>query len=221
MPSTVRLWMPQRIALATAVYANGLLMGEILPVSLTMPFVLPVVGDWRGVFLFWSVPVAAMVVLLPPMRPAGADAPPPQEAPRRWWPDWNDALIWKLGLILGSVNALYFGVNAFIPDYLTATGRGEWINAALTALNVGQILALGAAAVRGRAARRQGVVLRARRARRRRRPGGAGLCERHLADAGASLDRIHLRLRADPRARATAADRETGQERLIADQLAT
>src|SRR5580765_2454066 len=37
----VRAWVPQRIGFATAVYTNGLLIGEILPAGLTIPFVLP------------------------------------------------------------------------------------------------------------------------------------------------------------------------------------
>jgi CP family cyanate transporter-like MFS transporter len=58
---------------------------------------------------------------------------------RRWWPDWNDPLIWRLGIMLGTVNAMYFGTNAFLPDYLTHIGHPELISAALTALNVGQL----------------------------------------------------------------------------------
>ena len=34
MPPTVRAWLPHRIGFATAVYTNGLLIGEILPVAL-------------------------------------------------------------------------------------------------------------------------------------------------------------------------------------------
>jgi CP family cyanate transporter-like MFS transporter len=48
-------------------------------------------------------------------------------------------LIWKLGLILGSVNATYFVANAFLPDYMIADGRPDLVGAALTALNVGQL----------------------------------------------------------------------------------
>ena len=41
MPPAVRAWVPQqRIAFATAVYTNGLLIGEILPVALMLPLVL-------------------------------------------------------------------------------------------------------------------------------------------------------------------------------------
>ena len=41
MPPAVRNWASQRIGFATAVYTNGLLIGEILPVALTLPLVLP------------------------------------------------------------------------------------------------------------------------------------------------------------------------------------
>lgn len=135
MPPTVRAWAPQRIGFATAVYTNGLLIGETLPVALMIPLTLPLVGTWQWGFVFWSVPVAiiaALVLLLAPRSTTAA-------VRRRWWPDWNDPLIWRLGIMLGTVNSMYFGTNAFLPDYLTHTGHRELISAALTALNVGQL----------------------------------------------------------------------------------
>jgi CP family cyanate transporter-like MFS transporter len=59
--------------------------------------------------------------------------------PRRWWPDWRDPLIWRLGLILGSVNATYFVTNAFLPDLMIAARRPDLVSSALTAINVGQL----------------------------------------------------------------------------------
>src|ERR1700683_462312 len=41
LPTLVGSWFAARVPLATAVYANGLLIGETLPASLTIPFVLP------------------------------------------------------------------------------------------------------------------------------------------------------------------------------------
>ena len=149
MPPVVRLWMPHRIGFATAVYTNGLIIGEIIAVGLTIPVVLPLAGSWQWAFAYWSVPIAAIAVLVLLLRPRPASVATTQTTARRWWPDWNDSLIWKLGLMLGAVNAAYFGCNAFLPDYLTHTGQAEWISPALTALNVGQLpaslLLLGAA----------------------------------------------------------------------------
>jgi MFS transporter, CP family, cyanate transporter len=140
MPPAVRAWAPHRIAFATAVYTNGLLIGELLPVALTLPLVLPLVDSWQCGFAFWSLPVAAiaaLVVALAPRQVAsnGVGA----AAQRRWWPDWSSSLIWRLGILLGTVNAMYFTTNAFLPDYLEAHGQGDWISAALTGLNGGQL----------------------------------------------------------------------------------
>jgi CP family cyanate transporter-like MFS transporter len=137
MPPTVRAWAPQRIGFATAVYTNGLLIGETLPVALTIPLALPLVGTWQWGFAFWSAPVAVIAVLVLLLAPRTASDG--TAARRRWWPDWHDPLIWRLGIMLGAVNAMYFGTNAFLPDYLTHTGHREWISLALTALNVGQL----------------------------------------------------------------------------------
>lgn len=138
LPPAVRLWLPHKIGFATAVYTNGLLIGEIAPVVFMLPLVLPLVGTWQAAFVFWSAPVAiiALLVLLFAPRPNSTNG---SQVRRRWWPDWNSALIWRLGIMLGSVNATYFTTNAFIPDYLRSTGESEWTSVALSALNIGQI----------------------------------------------------------------------------------
>lgn len=137
LPPAVRLWLPHKIGFATAVYTNGLLVGEIAPVAFMLPLVLPLVGTWQLGFVFWSVPVViiAVLVLLFAPRPKSINGP----QTRRWWPDWNNSLIWRLGIMLGTVNATYFATNTFIPDYLKSNGEAEWISAALSGLNIGQI----------------------------------------------------------------------------------
>ncbi len=140
MPALVRAWFPQRIGFATSVYTNGLLVGEIIPVGLTIPLVLPLLhGGWRLDFAVWSIPVLATAALFVLWAPRGEAAKAGVAPNRRWWPDWRDPLIWRLGLILGSVNATYFVTNAFLPDLVTAAGRPDLVSAALTALNFGQL----------------------------------------------------------------------------------
>jgi len=138
LPALVSRWFPTSVARATAVYANGLLIGEVLGASLTIPVILPLVaGSWEWSFALWAVPVLLTAVLMTfgtPEVPVAAGTPRP-----RWWPDWRDPRLWRLGLLQGGSSVLYFACNAFIPDYLHATARGELVNACLTALNSGQL----------------------------------------------------------------------------------
>ena len=140
LPAVVREWTPQRIALGTAVYSNGLLVGEALSASLTIPFVLPMTGgDWRLTLAFWSLPVLVFGVLAA-METARRHEPRSAAAVQaRWWPDWRDPLTWRLGLLSGYASSLYFGTNAFLPDYVAARGRPDLLNAALSSLNWVQI----------------------------------------------------------------------------------
>ena len=88
--------------------------------------------------MFWSVPVVIIAAIILAVSAAHAPAAP-TAASRQWMPDFRSPQIWRIGLLLGSVNATYFALNGFLPDYLTHTGRPDLINAALTALNTGQL----------------------------------------------------------------------------------
>jgi CP family cyanate transporter-like MFS transporter len=141
LPPLVRAWLPQRIGFGSAVFTNGLLVGEILPVALTATVLLPLLGGgWRLGLALWSLPMFAIAVALYCGAPRGQAATNPHPAmPARWWPDWRDGLMWRLGLVIGAANSLYFAANAFLPGHLAAAGRPDLISAALTSLNVAQI----------------------------------------------------------------------------------
>jgi MFS transporter, CP family, cyanate transporter len=147
-PTLTRAWFPARVALATAVYSNGLLFGETVPASLTGPVVAPALGgSWPLALACWSAPVFLAAGLLLTRRPRFA--PAPAAAPRRWLPDFRDGQMWRVGLVMGFASAAYFGANAFLPDLARATGHAGLKDAGLTALNASQlgasaaVLALG------------------------------------------------------------------------------
>src|SRR6266481_4115728 len=126
------------IGFATAVYANGLLIGEILPVLLMLPVVLPLVGgSWRLGFAFWAVPCVVIAAII--LAAAPRHHPIKDLSHYRWWPDWNSGMLWRLGLVLGGVNASYFTTNHFLPDYFNQIGRGDLVGPALVILNVAQL----------------------------------------------------------------------------------
>jgi CP family cyanate transporter-like MFS transporter len=141
LPAIVREWMPSRLGLGTAAYANGMLTAVMLAPALTIPVVLLLVGrSWRLDLVFWSAPVLAtaiLIIFLAPRRSRNTA----EATPTSWWPDWTKPLIWLLGFTFGSNNAAYYGANAFLPDFLAAQGRSDLIGPALAALNAAQFAA--------------------------------------------------------------------------------
>ena len=143
IPTLVREWLPQHIGLGAAVAGNGIMVGVTLSPALTIPVVLPLVGQsWRLALVFWALPVlvtAVVFFLLSPRarRPAITE----HAGTRRWWPDWKNPLVWLLGLTFGSNNGLFFGINAFLPDYLVSIDRGDLIGPALGWMNGCQLIA--------------------------------------------------------------------------------
>jgi CP family cyanate transporter-like MFS transporter len=143
MPTLVRAWTPTRMWLANSVYTNGMMIGVTLGPTLTIPLVLPLVGgSWRRDLMVWAVPglIAAFAYAAIALR---GNATPAQatDAPRRWWPDWNNPMLWLLGITLGANNAQFYAANAFIPDYLTSSSRADWIGVTLGWLNGAQLAA--------------------------------------------------------------------------------
>jgi MFS transporter, CP family, cyanate transporter len=158
MPILVREWLPNRVALGTVVYSNGMVIGAMLPPVLTIPFVLPLLdGSWRLDFLLWAVPailIPAVFLLLSPkeVHRSGAGA---AAIGALWWPDWKNPLIWLLGFTFGSNNSPFFTMNAFLGDYLVSRGQGDLLGRALTSLNGAQAFGLvGLVLVAGRLQRR-------------------------------------------------------------------
>jgi len=64
LPKLVKLWFPDRLAgTATGIYSTGVFTGGTLALSLTVPLVLPLMGDWRGTFYFWGS-IAGLITII-------------------------------------------------------------------------------------------------------------------------------------------------------------
>ncbi|HKJ96066.1 MAG TPA: MFS transporter, partial [Gammaproteobacteria bacterium] len=88
LPALVPQWSPTRIALGSAVYMNGMLMGEFIGGGLTLPVIMPATGgDWRIALVAWSTPglILAAALLVPRSHRRDGDASPD----RGWHPDWR------------------------------------------------------------------------------------------------------------------------------------
>ena len=159
-PSLIGRWLPERIGTGTALYTNGLLVGELLSVSLTLPVVLPLLGNrWTWSFAFWGGLVLLSALPITWLSRGLPDAAANPHA--RWWPDWEKAETWRLGLLMGGLTSAYFGANAFLPDFLEATGRSRLIGECLTVLNASQLPAslIGVAAGAALAGHRRPLLI--------------------------------------------------------------
>jgi CP family cyanate transporter-like MFS transporter len=139
LAALVRHWFaqPRDIARATGVWSNGLLVGELLSASLTLPVILPLVGSWAASFVVWSVPVlvtAGLVALGTPHVPDSASAARPSGMP-----DLRNGRMWRLGILQSAASMVYFGANTFIPDYLHVTHQADLVGLALASLNGAQV----------------------------------------------------------------------------------
>jgi CP family cyanate transporter-like MFS transporter len=144
MPTLVRQWLPDRIAVGTIGYSAGMLMGAMFPAVFTIAYVLPAVGgNWRLDVALWAVPALVMApvfFLLSPRIRESRDALATSGG--RWWPDWKNPVVWLLGFTFASNNCPYFVTSAFIGDYLQTLGKPELLGPALGWLNGSQLFAL-------------------------------------------------------------------------------
>ena len=143
MPTLVREWLPGRIALGTIAYTAGMLIGSTISSSLTIPYVLPLLGgSWRHDLVFWSIPALLIVPVFYLFGPRRDEKPAGETAiGGRWWPDWSSPLTWLLGFTLGANNSSFFSTNAFLGDYLVSLGKADLLGPAFAWLNGLQIAA--------------------------------------------------------------------------------
>jgi MFS transporter, CP family, cyanate transporter len=157
MPSIARTWFPAKVAFATSLYSNGIVVGEALAASLTLALVVPLTGSWQGALAAWGLPAFVAAALLASRfahvpvaasRRGGAAL----EEPVRWWPGWTEAVTWRAGLLQGGSSVVYFGTNAFLATQLHAVGHPGLVGPCLAALNTSQLAGsfiIGYAARRG------------------------------------------------------------------------
>jgi MFS transporter, CP family, cyanate transporter len=139
LPALVYHWTPTRVGLATAVYTNGLLVGELLGAGMTTQVIVPMAGSWQRALAVWGafpIAVAMMLWMLTPQLGVIDEA-----EPARWWPDFGQGLTWRLGFTQAGSAIIYFGANAFFPDYLHSAGATHLIAPSLLWLNGSQFVA--------------------------------------------------------------------------------
>jgi len=139
LPALLPRWLePKHLAFGSAIYMNGMLMGEFIGAGITLPVIMPLLDNsWRATMLVWSLP--ALLVAAALLLPKRDLARPTRKV--AWLPDWKNPLTLKLGLLLGVSGSLFFGVNAYLAALLEQRGEFENLTEALFWYNFAQVIA--------------------------------------------------------------------------------
>ena len=139
LPALLPRWLePHHIAIGSAIYMNGMLMGEFIGAGITLPVLMPLLNNsWRATMLAWSLP--ALLVAAALFLPKRDMARPVRRA--AWLPDWKNPLTLRIGLLLGLSGSMFFGLNAYMGNLLEQQGHFEKLPDALFWYNIAQVFA--------------------------------------------------------------------------------
>jgi CP family cyanate transporter-like MFS transporter len=139
LPALLPRWLaPHHVAMGSAIYMNGMLMGEFIGAGVTLPVLMPLLDQsWRATLLAWSLP--ALLVAAALYLPKRDLARPVKKT--AWLPDWHNPLTLKLGLLLGLSGSMFFGLNAYMGNLLEQQGHFDKLSSALFYYNIAQVFA--------------------------------------------------------------------------------
>jgi CP family cyanate transporter-like MFS transporter len=121
LPIVVRHRAPERAALATGVYAGGIVLGATLAGALAVPLAGPA-GDWRfALAVFSALAVGSLVAWLVLERPGGPEAdaedrPVPPRLP------WGRPRAWALAIVFGTQSVLFYAAVSWLPTIYVERG---------------------------------------------------------------------------------------------------
>jgi CP family cyanate transporter-like MFS transporter len=162
LPIVVRHRAPGRAALATGVYAGGIVLGATLSGALAVPLA-GSAGEWRvALAAFSGVAVASVTAWLLLERPGGPEAdaedrPVPPRLP------WRRPRAWALAFVFGSQSVLFYAAVSWLPTIYVERGWSAGDAGLLLALMnaIGLLATFGGPAMAERSGSRRGPLFAA------------------------------------------------------------
>jgi MFS transporter, CP family, cyanate transporter len=149
IPSLARQWFPARIGFVSAIFTDGLTLGETLGASATAPLMRVWFGPnaWPAALLMWAIPLTAMLLfwlwLAPPAPALGTTMPRsvaiPQPTSSSSARSERSVSPWVIGAIMGGGSVVYFGMNGWVAPYNEALRANAMTPLALFAINAAQL----------------------------------------------------------------------------------
>ncbi len=155
VPVLIRRWFPTSIGLVSALFSDGLIIGEAVAAGITVPVMGQLWGKdaWAATFVFWGLPVVLFLVLWLWLAPS-TNTKVPRTSPsvtrsRSWFTSQREKSSspsprtrvnpLHLGILVGSGSLIYFGMNAWIASYNLALHQAYRTPLVLVILNAAQL----------------------------------------------------------------------------------
>jgi CP family cyanate transporter-like MFS transporter len=151
IPVLIRRWFPRQIGLVSALFSDGLILGEAVAAGITVLIMVRFLGidAWAGTFIFWGIPIVMLLAFwlwFAPPAPVKSGRPliSPQHAITKSL-DVKSPIQRKrvnalhLGILVGGGSLIYFGMNAWIASYNQALHQSYLTPVALLSLNAAQL----------------------------------------------------------------------------------
>lgn len=137
LPAAVKAWTPKQVAFGSAVYLNGMMVGEFFGAGMTLPVVMPLAsGNWQTALVLWSLPV-----LLVALWTFFSSQPATRREVESWNPRLNDGQTWQFGLLLAGSVVVFYIINAYAAVTLEKRGEGQALALFLLAFNLTPLIA--------------------------------------------------------------------------------
>jgi MFS transporter, CP family, cyanate transporter len=169
VPILARRWFPTSIGLVSALFSDGLIIGETIAAGLTVPIMLAFLGKdaWAATFVFWGAPIVVLLVLwlllTPQTAPTSFQTSKDREAanteptaamavaaaPIETATSVETGKVakvkkpgvnaWHLGIMIGANSLIYFNLNGWIAPYNQAIHHSSLTPLSLAVLNAAQL----------------------------------------------------------------------------------
>lgn len=141
LPKIVGTWFPpEKIGLATGIYATGIYIGCALPLSITLPTVLPVTNTFQGVFYIWTIPAILVAILWwilikePESGPVGSESI--SERDKSSHRIWTNRAVWTVAILSFCENATFYSWSGWTPTLMMMKGGSPDLGALMTSVIV-------------------------------------------------------------------------------------
>jgi cyanate permease len=141
LPKIVGTWFPpEKIGLATGIYATGIYSGCAIPLSLTLSTVLPVTNTFQGVFYIWSIPAIVVAVMwwIVVKEPDYGSVHSKQisEGDKSSHRIWTNRAVWTVAILSFCENAIFYSWSGWTPTLMMMKGGSPDLGALMTSVIV-------------------------------------------------------------------------------------